>query len=226
MVLFTGVAVLIGALIIGFMWVSRPAAPSVEDLTAPNEDIPAGIVADGRVLGDPAAKVSIDIWSDFQCPACMNFATEIEPPTIRTYVAQGKVKLIYHDAAFQGQKVPRAYDESVEPAAAARCAADQGKFWQMHNWIFANWNGENQGAFAAPRLSSIATAAGLDMATYNACMAVGDKQTAVRDETAQGTAAGINQTPTIIINGQTIVGSPTNFATFAVVLDQAYAAAQ
>jgi protein-disulfide isomerase len=226
MVLFTGAAVVIGVLIVGFMLLSRPAAPSVADLNPPSDEIPFGVVANGRVLGDPAAKVTVDIWSDFQCPACMNFATEIEPPTISSYVAQGKVKLIYHDAAFQGKKVQSSWDESVQPAAAARCAADQGKFWQMHNWLFANWNGENQGAFAAPRLTAIATGAGLDTTAYAACMAVGDKQTAVNDETAQALTAGINQTPTIIVNGKSIVGSPSNFATFAMILDQALAAAQ
>jgi protein-disulfide isomerase len=135
----------------------------------------------------------------------------------------GKVKLVYRDAAFQGQRYD--YDESTEAAAASRCAADQGLFWQMHDWLFANWNGENQGAFAAPRLRAIATAAGLDLARYDACMAAGDKQTAVRDETAGGVAAGIDQTPTLIINGMKFVGSPNNFADFAAVLDQAYAAA-
>jgi protein-disulfide isomerase len=156
----------------------------------------------------------------------MNFATTIEPPTISTYVMTGKVRLVYHDAAFQGQKSHSTYDESVEAAAAARCAADQGLFWQMHNWLFANWNGENQGAFNADRLGAMATGAGLDKGQYDACMAVGDKQAAAQTETQAAVSANVNQTPTIIVNGQTIVGSPRNFATFAMVLDQALAAAQ
>jgi protein-disulfide isomerase len=152
----------------------------------------------------------------------MNFATVIEPPTISLYVVQGKVRLIYRDAAFQGQRY--AYDESTEAAAAARCAADQGLFWQMHDWIYANWNGENEGAFKADRLRAIATAAGLNLATYDACMATGDQQSAVRNETAAAVATGVNQTPTFVINGTPVVGSPQNFAAFAVILDQAYAA--
>jgi protein-disulfide isomerase len=57
-------------------------------------------------------------------------------------------------------------------------------------------------------------------------MAVGDKQAAAQTETQAAVSANINQTPTIVVNGQTIVGSPRNFATFAMVLDQALAAAQ
>ncbi len=226
MVLFTAGALIVGALIVGFMLLNRPAPPSVADLTPPASDIPAGAVADGRTLGSADAKVTLEIWSDFQCPACMTFATQIEPLTISAYVVPGKVKLVYHDAAFQGQNAHTTYDESVEAAAAARCAADQGLFWQMHNWLFANWNGENEGAFKADRLRAIATAAGLDLATYDACMAGGANQTATRNETSSGVAAGINQTPTLIINGASIVGSPNNFADFAQILDQAYAAAQ
>ena len=225
MVLFTGAALLIGVLIVGFMWLSRPAAPTVNDLEPPAEEIPAGAMIDGRTMGSPDAKVTIEIWSDFQCPACRTFAMNLEPRTITDYVVTGKVRLVYRDAAFQGQKSSSPYDESVESAAAARCAADQGLFWQMHNWLFANWNGENEGAFAAPRLTAVATAAGLNLAEYDACMATGDKQAAVISETNQGVAAGIGQTPTLVINGQALVGAPRAYADWAAYLDQAYAAA-
>lgn len=225
MVVFTVVALLAGALIVGFMVVSRPVAPSVNNLNPPAAEIPFGALADGRNLGSADAKVTVDIWSDFQCPACRSFATTIEPRTITDYVVAGKVKLVYHDAAFQGQKAHSAYDESIEAAGAARCAADQGLFWQMHNWLFANWNGENEGAFAAPRLRALAAAAGLDLTTYDTCMAAGGQQMAAANETNQALTAGINQTPTIIINGQAILGSPRSYADFAAMLDQAYDAA-
>ena len=224
MVMITGAALLVGALIVGFLMFSRPAAPAVNDLQPPAAEIPFGAVADGRTLGNPDAKVTLEIWSDFQCPACRAFAVNIEPQTITDYVVTGKVKLVYRDAAFQGRG--RDYDESVEAAAAARCAADQGLFWQMHNWLFANWNGENQGAFAAPRLTALATAAGLDLTEYDTCMATGDMQAAAIAETNQGVAAGINQTPTLIINGEAMVGAPRDYADFAAILDQAYDAAQ
>jgi protein-disulfide isomerase len=225
MVMFTGAALLVGVLIVGFMWLSQPAAPTVNDLEPPVAEIPFGAVADGRTLGNPDAKVTIEIWSDFQCPACRAFAVNLEPRTITDYVVTGKVKLVYRDAAFQGQRSTSPYDESVEAAAAARCAADQGLFWQMHNWLFANWNGENQGAFAAARLGAIATAAGLEMTEYNSCMATGDQQAAAIAETNQGVAAGVNQTPTLVINGEAMAGSPRSYADWAAIVDQAYAAA-
>jgi protein-disulfide isomerase len=154
--------------------------------------------------------VTVEIWSDFQCPACRHLAVEVEPSIISSFVVPGTARLVYRDAAFQGQRAAdQAYDESVEAAAGARCAADQGLFWQMHDWLFANWNGENEGAFAAARLRSIAAGAGLSLDTYDSCVARGRYQAAVRAETQQAVVAGINQTPTLVANGRVITGVPT-----------------
>ena len=122
------------------------------------------------------------------------------------YVTPGVLRIVHHDAAFQGAKSNASYDESVEAGAGARCAADQGRYWPYQDWVFANQAGENEGAFAAPRLKAIATAAGLDVETWQACIATGEEQKAVRAETTQAVAAGVNATPTMTINGQEIVG--------------------
>ena len=118
----------------------------------------------------------------------------------------GTLRIVHHDAAFQGQKSGATYDESVEAAAGARCAADQGGYWPYQDWAFANQAGENQGAFADPRLTAIASAAGLDVTAWKACVATGQQQAAARTETAVALAAGVNATPTMSINGQVIVG--------------------
>jgi protein-disulfide isomerase len=220
MVLFTVAALAVGAVVIAIALLAQPRPPTVADLIEPTESVPAGL-ADGRSLGRSDAPVTIEIWSDFQCPACRDLARRIEPPTVSTYVVGGTVRLEYHDAAFQGAHGDGTYDESVESAAASRCAADQGLFWQMHNWLFANWNGENEGAFKADRLRAIATGAGLDLTAYDTCMASGDKQTAAQSETSAALAAGVDQTPTLIVNGVTYVGAPNNFSDFAAVIEQA-----
>ncbi len=210
MVLFTVGALAVGLAIIAFAVFGRPGAgPTTDDLTNPLSNIPAEL-ADGRTLGRADAPVTIEIWSDFQCPACRTLAMRTEPSIITDFVVPGTVKFVYRDAAFQGARGSNPnYDESVEPAAAARCAADQGRFWQMHDWLFANWDGENEGAFRAARLRLIAEAAGLELGAYDACMATGDQQAAVRSETAAGLSSGVDSTPTMFINGTPIVGAPT-----------------
>jgi protein-disulfide isomerase len=199
---------LIGIVIIGALVISQGTAPkpiNTAGLKSPIGQVPAGL-ADGRVLGKADAPVTLEVWSDYQCPVCGQFAELIEPSLVSTYVANGTLRIIYHDAAFQGARSSSSYDESVEAAAAARCAADQNLYWQFHNWLFANQVGENQGAFRDERLRAIATKAGVDVAAWDACRATGQQQTAVRAETDEAVKGGINATPTMHLNGQVIVG--------------------
>ncbi len=220
MALVTLGALAIGLAIIAFAVLQRPAAePVTDELRAPVAVVPTGL-AEGRTLGDANAPVTIEIWSDFQCPACRVFAQQTEGAIIDEYVVPGTARLVYRDAAFQGQRGGSNYDESVEAAAAARAAADQGLFWEMHGWLFANWNGENEGAFRAARLREIAAAAGLDLAQYDAQMATGELQAAARAETSQGVSDGISATPTIIVNGTAFSGA-LSFEQLAALIEEA-----
>jgi len=143
--------------------------------------------------------VTLEVWSDFQCPACGEFAELVEPTLIREYVTTGTLRIIDHDAAFQGARVGASFDESVEAGAGARCAAEQGAYWPFRDWLFANQVGENEGAFRDERLRAIATAAGLDVVAWAACRATGEQQAAVRAETQQGVAQGVSATPTMFL---------------------------
>jgi protein-disulfide isomerase len=207
MVRLTIGALIVGVLVVSYALLTQPPPPT-DALNAPQFDVPAGL-ADGRSLGSAGAPVTVDIWADFQCPGCRQLATRVEPPVISQFVVPGYARLVFHDAAFQGRKVSASWDESVQAAAASRCAADQGRFWQMHDWLFANWNGENQGAFRQDRLRLIADSAELDMTAYDRCMAVGDKQSAATAETDSATSAGVSYTPTIAINGVMYTGAVT-----------------
>jgi protein-disulfide isomerase len=209
MALFTAGALVIGFAVVAFGLAQPRQAPLVAELISPAGRVPVALT-EGRSLGSATAPVTVEIWSDFQCPACRHLATDVEPAIISTLVADGTARLVYRDAAFQGQRGSNpAYDESVEAAAGARCAADQGLFWQMHDWIFANWNGENDGAFTRDRLRSIAVSAGLNVDQYDACVATGKQQAAALGETRDAMAAGIDSTPTLIINGRRVAGVPT-----------------
>lgn len=201
-------ALVVGVAIVAYALLTQPPAVNPDSLNAPAVAVPAGL-ADGRTLGSPQAPVTVDIWADFQCPACGNLARRVEPPLISQFVTTGMARLVFHDAAFQGQKVSSPWDESVEAAAAARCAADQGMFWQLHDWLFSNQIGENVGSFAQTRLRAIAQSAGLDMAKYDTCMASPTYAGLVRKETSDAEKAGIMQTPTLLLNGAIYTGNLT-----------------
>lgn len=203
----TAVVGVVAVVLIGALVVLQGAAPAKTGAALSAPASPTSVaLADGRSLGKADAPVTLDVWSDFQCPACGQFAETVAPALVRDYVTPGTLRIVYHDAAFQGARAGGSYDESVEAGAGARCAADQGRYWPFHDWLFANQSGENKGAYADARLRAIAVAAGLDVTAWDACRATGKEQAAVRAETAQGVAKGLNATPTMYLNGQTIVG--------------------
>jgi protein-disulfide isomerase len=171
------------------------------DLLIPIRPSPPELVdpANSRALGPANAPITIEVWSDFQCPACGFFAKSIEPDLIEEFVRPGTVRVVYRDFAFiDGGK---ADGESQQAAAAARCAGDQGKFWQYHDYLFENQKGENKGAFRREVLDQIAAAVSLDMAAYRSCMDGDAPEQATKAETAQGQAAGVGSTPRLAING-------------------------
>jgi protein-disulfide isomerase len=204
-VLATLGAIAVGIAVIAVAVLAGGAPSGGDDIVPPANPLPSGIPADGSTLGSTDAPVTVEVWADFQCPACGHFARETEPQLIRTFVASGQVKLVHHDFAFLGGG--RSYDESVEAAAAARCAARQGRFWDMEAWLFANQRGENGGAFNRDRLAAIAERVGLDVAAWTSCMDSGTEQAAARAETQVGAAQGVSSTPTIVVNGTPYVGA-------------------
>lgn len=204
-VLATLGAVVVGLAVIAFAVITGGPPTGTADLDPPANPLPAGIPADGATLGQPSAPVTVEVWADFQCPACGHFARETEPLLIRTFVASGQVKLVHRDFAFLGGG--RSDDESVEAAAAARCAGREGRFWDFEAWLYANQRGENAGAFTRERLAAIAERIGLDVAAWSSCMDGGTEQAAARAETRTGAAAGVGSTPTIVVNGTPYVGA-------------------
>lgn len=200
-------AVLLGAVLIGAVVLSRGGSPSTGDLNTPQYTVPKDAPQDGMTLGSANAPVTLEIWSDFQCPSCGVFARETEPLLWETYIPNGTLKMVYKDAAFQGRKSSDPYDESVEAAAAARCAGQQSQYWQYADWLFWNQNGENLGAFKPARLQQIADAVGLDRTAWDACVAGGTQQPLVKASTDAAVAQGIDSTPTLYLNGVKYVGA-------------------
>lgn len=179
---------------------------STGDLLIPIRPTPPELVdpANPRALGPADAPVTIEVWSDFQCPACGFFALKVEPDLIDEYVATGDVHLVYRDLAFLDTPAgsqPKRDGESHQAAAAARCAGNEGKFWEYHDYLFENQNGENDGAFRREVLNQIAATIGLDAAAFDACMGDGTVVDAVIAESDIGNAAGVSSTPTLAING-------------------------
>jgi protein-disulfide isomerase len=197
----TGLAVVV-ALVFIVLLVVKPGSSGTGGsgvlplgLVRPLSLIPASIPRDGRTVGSPTATVTLDEWEDFQCTACGRFSETVEPSIVGRFLSTGAIKMTYHDYFVIGP-------ESTDAATAARCADEQGKFWDYHGWLFANQNGENQGWFSRERLAAIAGQLGLDATKWNACYDSGAARQAATAEADQGKKLGLNSTPTLMIGGK------------------------
>jgi protein-disulfide isomerase len=197
------VAVVIAAVLVGsaIFLSSQGKGSAVGAPIAPGVLTPATIPSSGRTLGNPDAKVTIDLWGDFRCTACFVFAVEgTEKKLIDEYVTPGKAKLVWHD--FTIIDLNQGNNASRDAANAARCAADQGKFWTMHDWLYANQDpGESPESFSKARLSDIAKSAGMDMGKFQPCLDDGTHNDAVAAESG-GRPTEIQSTPSVFINGK------------------------
>lgn len=154
-------------------------------------------LAHGMEMGDPNAAVQVEEFADFQCPACAIFVSADEPSLVSTYVASGKINFKFTPYSFLGP-------ESVLAAEAAYCANDQGKFWEYHDTLYQNQNGENQGYFTNTRLISFANGLGLDTNQFSTCLSGEKYKQKVQDDLTYGTTKNVDRTPSFLVNGRLV----------------------
>ncbi|HUI87495.1 MAG TPA: thioredoxin domain-containing protein [Anaerolineales bacterium] len=188
--------------------------------------------------GDPNAPVKLEEFADFQCPYCKDFWSTTEAQVISTYVTTGKVFYTYRSAGnWVSDNVNSATGgndtESRDSAEAAYCAADQNKFWEMHDALYTNALGEADGiSFTPRRLQAIAQNIGLDMNAFNSCFNGQKYLDQVNQDSQDAKNAGIQGTPWFVlsytVNGKTqtsTVDGNQPFNVFQQDIDQALAAA-
>lgn len=156
-------------------------------------------MVDGRAMGDPQAPVTIEVFSDFQCPMCKVFADETETQIAVNYVSTGEVYYIYRQFPFIDDNT--AGNESDQAANASMCAAEQDRFWDYHDILFANWDGENQGSFNDRRLIAFADTLGINMDQFEKCFEENTYINDINDDLVQGRMLEVTGTPTIFVNG-------------------------
>jgi protein-disulfide isomerase len=161
--------------------------------------------ADGLTMGNPNAKVVVEVFSDFQCVACYRFWLNSETEFIDEYVASGEVYFKYSPFSFIG-------DESFQAAEAAYCANDQGRFWDYHDMLFENWTGENIGNYNDVRLIAFASSLGLDKAQFKSCLNSNTYNSEVKQGVVYGNQNNVSATPSFLVNGQ-LVYSDSLFST-------------
>jgi protein-disulfide isomerase len=154
------------------------------------------------VLGEADARVTVIEFSDYQCPFCRRFASGTLPQLIKDYVETGKVRYVFRDFPLES-----IHPAALEAAAAARCAGEQGRYWEMHDRFFAR-----QKSLADKDWPAHAAVLGLDAQALQACVESGRHADAVAKDLKDGQAAGVRGTPSFFL-GLTEPGAPTVKAT-------------
>ncbi len=196
-VLFAGALLVVAALII----IRPPGGVSTASVTPIVPiDRPQ---AKGTSMGDPSAPVKLDVWEDFQCSACVYFTKNVEPGILDQYVDTGKVYFTFHFYPF----IDGGQGESHDAASAAMCAAAQNRFWDYHDILFANWQGENSGSYTRARLTAFAQKLGLDMNAFDQCLQNNTYAAQIQQDVAAGSKLGVPPTPGIFVNGKPVQSS-------------------
>jgi len=165
----------------------------VEMLLPPYEAPKVAVEAVGPSKGPASAPITIVEFSDFECPYCVRAQASLKD-VLAAY--PGKIRLVYRDFPLpMHAKAPKA-------AEAAHCAADQGKYWEMHDQLFANAQ-----KLDVPDLKDHARAVGLDSAKFDKCLDSGEKAKLVESHKKAGDEAGVSGTPAFFINGRLLAGA-------------------
>lgn len=156
----------------------------------------------GTAMGDPNAPVRIDVFEDFQCPACQYYSENVEKPVVENLVTNGTVYYVFRHYPFIDDRA--ATKESDQSANASLCAGDQNRFWDYHDMLYANWKGENIGYLTDTRLIAFAKAIGLDMDRFESCFKDNRFKDQIEQDLKDGNRMGASGTPSVFVNGKLI----------------------
>jgi protein-disulfide isomerase len=195
-----GVAALVVVFIILGQGIEKPST-QIEGTPNPNQEpnstalaTPIHLLTDNTspLLGSKDAPITMIEFGDYQCFYCNKFYHDTEPDILKNYINTGKVRMVFKDFTIIGQ-------DSVNAAHAAHCAQEQGKFWEYHDMLYNNWNGENTGWASSNNLLAFAKQVGLDQAKFNQCMADSKYISTVQGSLSNAKDLGLTGTPDFFI---------------------------
>ena len=158
--------------------------------------------AKGHVMGRADAPVRIVEFSDFECPYCAQFATVTGPDIKSRIVETGQASFVYYD-----YPLPM-HANTWKASHAGMCAEEQGKFWEMHDRIFAGQTEWNAQATGNPKsvFAGYARDLGLNAAQWEQCYDSEKYLRKIQANKAEAERRGVNGTPTFFVNDRKFEG--------------------
>jgi protein-disulfide isomerase len=151
--------------------------------------------------GPSNAKVTVVEFGDFECSSCRSWFNSVYTRLATNY--SDKIRFVFRDFP-----LPQFASESKPAAVAANCAGEQGKYWDYFRILYSDPRG-----LAAAELQIYAQEVGLNLSSFNSCIASGKYDAEIQADIDDGMRMGVNGTPTFFINGKPISG-PVTFEAF------------
>lgn len=151
--------------------------------------------AQGVTVGEENAPVKVLVFSDYMCPGCAHWANNIEKNLKAEFIDSGKVQYTYYDFPLPG------HVHSFIASRAARCAGNQGRFWEYHDRLFGQqqqWS--YQPSTPTNQLLQYATDIGVERAQFEDCLRSDEHAEVVTANVLLGQQLGVNGTPTVYVN--------------------------
>ena len=149
--------------------------------------------AGDATFGSEGALIELIEYSDFQCPFCQQLTATVE-----------QLKAAYGDdvrLVFKDYPLPN-HAQAFKAAEAGHCALEQGKFWELHDTMFAK-----QDELGVDDLKRHAGELGMDQTIFDACLDSGRFAAQVNENLREGQEDGVSSTPTVFINGRPVMGA-------------------
>lgn len=166
----------------------------------------------GYFLGSDSAKVEVTEYADFQCPVCQDFENIQFPAVKQQLIDAGLVRWRYRDYPLD------MHPHSRVAAHAAACAADQGKYWEMHEALYRHQPEWSPKRDASGSFADYAKEVGMDVGAYNTCMKSAKYAGRIQASVDEGSKIGVNGTPNFIIGGRLYPGTMPSDTIRALVL--------
>lgn len=146
------------------------------------------VLRDNHALGTAVAPLTLVEFTDYQCPFCNKFHTTTFADLKKNYIETGKVRFVSRDLPLEFHK------NAFEAARAARCAGDQGKYWEVRDRLSSNPNNLGQ-----EQILQYAQEAGVDVNLLRACLASEKYRAEIQKDIADAQSVGITGTPGFIL---------------------------
>lgn len=162
-----------------------------------------------RAIGDPAAPVTMIEYASLTCPHCASFHNDTYKAFKARFIDTGKVRLIYRDFPLDGI--------ALRAAIMARCTIDQ-RYFGLLQVLYKSQNNWARAKDPVAELAKIGRLAGIDQATFDACMASEELIDGILEVRQKAAADGVRSTPTFVIGDKVYPGS-RSIEEFAEIID-------